>query len=145
MKIKKIQRIITFLLSFETLLFELTEEFFRENEPMLVAMNQGQLWEGKRADGTALPDYTPFTKRIKAEKGQPFDRMTLKDTGDFYEGFFVKIDSTSKTVVFSSKDEKTVELTTRYGRLVFGLSSQNKPVVQNRLKLFILGKIKKAV
>ena len=49
-----------------------------------------QLFEkGEDSLGVSLGDYSPFTKAIKAEKGQRLDHITLKDTGDFYETFDV--------------------------------------------------------
>ena len=38
--------------------------------------------DGVFADGTDTPDYAPRTKELKYLKGQPFDHMTFRDTGE---------------------------------------------------------------
>ena len=40
--------------------------------------------------------YAPATNRIKRKKGQPFDRVTLRDTTEFYRSFKIK---TSKNFI----------------------------------------------
>ena len=55
---------------------------------------QLQLFEkGQDSTGRELESigggYSPVTIEIKRSKGQPVDRVTLKDTGDFYKSFQV--------------------------------------------------------
>jgi hypothetical protein len=46
--------------------------------------------EGKSlSDSSLFGGYSPFTKQIKASKGQRIDHITLKDTGEFYKSFKV--------------------------------------------------------
>ena len=56
-----------------------------------------QLYEkGENALGVSIDTYRPYaplTIEIKTMKGQPTDRVTLKDTGDFYESFFISADN----------------------------------------------------
>lgn len=100
---------------------------FKENEHFALDLNtQDQLFErGEDAEGNKItPEYTPFTKMIKRQKGQPTDRVTLKDEGDFYRGFYVK--SQKFPVIFDSRDSKTGELVFKYGKEIFGLSEKSK-------------------
>lgn len=61
-------------------------------------LNNEQLDQGVDAKGRQMrtykakyPDvYTRFTIKKKQEKGQPYNRVTLKDTGKFREGLQVK-------------------------------------------------------
>lgn len=39
--------------------------------------------------------YSNFTMLLKREKGQPINKVTLKDTGDFYKSFKVIVDDLS--------------------------------------------------
>jgi len=55
--------------------------------------NKGTYSDGSRiktfsAQGSLV--YSPFTVIIKGKKGQPTDRVTLKDTGGFYKTFDTK-------------------------------------------------------
>lgn len=42
--------------------------------------------------------YATTTEKIKKEKGQPVDRVTLKDSGDFYDSFKIKADKRSFSI-----------------------------------------------
>lgn len=54
-----------------------------------------QLFRGFDANAQLLDDiggpYTAYTIRQKQKKGDPYDRVTLKDTGDFYRSFKVEV------------------------------------------------------
>lgn len=93
-----------------------------ENEHVIVDMNTENLFSGKNAKGQSLDSiggsYSPFTVEMKKLKGQPYDRVTLKDTGDFYEGFFVKRAKMGWEI--DSKDEKTQKLKNDWGEDIFG-------------------------
>lgn len=96
--------------------------------PEFLDLNVEQLNEGKRSDGTdILPSYTDFTVKIKKEKGQPFDRVTLKDTGQFQSMITGKV--AGNKVIIDSSDPKTSALEKKYatskGKL-FGLSQEKK-------------------
>lgn len=53
-------------------------------------LNRDQLDQGIRSDGSQIgPDYKAITVKYKQSKGQPYDRVTLKDQGDFYDGLRV--------------------------------------------------------
>lgn len=110
---------------------EETREAIVQTENEIVDFNREQLYEGIRADDTKIePEYAELTKVIKAAKGQPYDRVTLKDTGDFYAGINVDINSNSYDL--SSTDEKTVKLVTKYGDQIFGLNNKNKVTYINQ-------------
>lgn len=56
-----------------------------------------QLYErGINGRGVEISSYEPYhmsTIRIKLEKGQPVDRVTLRDTGRFHRSFRLKTDA----------------------------------------------------
>jgi hypothetical protein len=62
----------------------------------MIEFNQDQLQDGKDALGQAIntiggSPYRPYTVVIRKSKGLPTNRVTLKDTGDFYKTFKVVI------------------------------------------------------
>lgn len=67
-------------------------------QAQIVDLNtQKQLFDlGIDSEGNTLGDYSPATihgtKNYpgKIEKGQPYDHITLKDTGEFYDSFKIK-------------------------------------------------------
>lgn len=91
--------------------------------PEMAVMQREQLWSGETALGTPImPSYTPFTVMMKQKKGQPYERVTLRDTGAFYDGIFVK--RQGNELVFGSTDGKTGKLTEKYGEAIFGLKME---------------------
>lgn len=93
-----------------------------ENDHILIDMNTAQLYEGLNSKGQSLDSiggsYAPLTIEIKKTKGQPTDRVTLKDEGDFYKGFYVK--TTDGMWQISSSDDKTDKLIKDWGEDIFG-------------------------
>ena len=80
--------------------------------------------QGQRADGQPIrPAYTAFTKAIKQQKGQPTNRVTLRDTGDFHRSVFVTFRKTEFEL--QASDVKTPSLTRKYGREVLGLTQDS--------------------
>ena len=92
--------------------------------------------------------YQPYTARtiqIKQRKGQPYDRVTLRDTGEFYSSLHVEFDDDGFYV--TSTDDKAKYLLARYGKTIFRLTNQNftellrnyiRPELQQKLKEKIL-------
>ena len=73
--------------------FEIASE--KEVKDLVIRLNTkgaktSQLFElGEDSLGDSLGEYSPFTVEKKKDKNQPFDRITLKDTGEFYNSFVV--------------------------------------------------------
>ena len=93
----------------------------------MIIMQQEHIFEGKRSDDSRIePEYTNFTIQIKAAKGQPFDRVTLFDKGDFYEAMFFRVEDNK--LIFGSDDSKALKLIEKYDKdsELFGLNQDNK-------------------
>src|SRR5688572_12662928 len=87
-----------------------------------VAQQKLQLFQGIGADDLKIiPSYSAKTKRIKITKGQPIDRVTLRDTGAFYQG--IRIDVVGEVIRTDSIDEKSQDLQGRYGGEIFGMGT----------------------
>lgn len=118
----------------------IVEQIVRDSEQEIVSLNQKQLFDGKNADGDMLfPPYSQLTVELKSAKGQPTDRVTLKDTGAFYRGMFIDIQG--EDLIISSTDSKTDSLVEKYGERIFGLTSASieeiKPNMNDRLVAFV--------
>lgn len=98
------------------------------NEHIICDMIADQMFSGYDGRGKKIePEYTPFTVSIKRQKGQPTDRVTLHDTGDFYSSLRVEFDEGGFYV--TSDDSKAAELLEKYGTNIFRLSNQNLTIL----------------
>ena len=104
-----------------------------EHATDIIQANKDQLYlMGQNPLGISLGDYSPYTVRVKREKGQPYDRVTLRDTGEFYAGF--RLDADSAGFSITSTDWKTEELLRVWGP-VFGLNQENRQRIAQTLIL----------
>ncbi|MGB6267410.1 MAG: hypothetical protein WBF67_00240 [Olleya sp.] len=85
---------------------------------------------GEDSNGDVLQAYTANTVSIKARKGQPTDRTTLKDTGDFYRSFNLKFYETDFEIMADDTDKGLFD---KYGKDIVGWTKENT----NEIKLFI--------
>lgn len=107
---------------------KIPQSCFLLNEKEIVAMNtENQLFErGENALGVTIRSYQPYspvTISIKQKKGQPTNRVTLRDTQAFQNSFFIYPDN--KAVWFKARDKKAQKLYDRYGE-IFGLTVANR-------------------
>jgi hypothetical protein len=121
---------------------EVTEVILDTKED-IAELNRGQMFLGKRADGTDItPTYADLTIAIKESLGEPSDRVTLRDTGAFWDS--IEVDANSETFTIDATDEKTNKLVKKYGNKIFGLSKESKseeyiplyffPALKNRIE-----------
>jgi hypothetical protein len=100
----------------------------KDNESFICDMNaEQQLFEqGVNRLGVKISDYapySPYTIEIKKMKGQPTDRVTLRDTGDFHESFYITVGNDRFEI--KASDWKTEKLMKKYGRGILGLTQEN--------------------
>jgi geranylgeranyl pyrophosphate synthase len=82
------------LKSFESELNQTIEQALRLNESTILAMNYNtQLFnKGIDSEGKKIrPKYTLGTIKKKKKKGQPTNRVTLKDEGIFHNSFYISL------------------------------------------------------
>ena len=104
------------------------QRIITDNEAYIVDMNaEIQLYEeGVNRLGVSIMDYAPYrplTIAIKEEKGQPTNRVTLRDTGDFESSFYIEVGD--RQFEIKASDWKTEELIKKYGRQILGLTDEN--------------------
>lgn len=106
-----------------------------------------QLYElGEDSEGTKLDDigggYTIFTIYEKLKFNQPIDRVTLKDTGDFYASFIIKPYKGGFEIDADTfKDGDNLE--TRWGKNIIGLNDENLQIIINFYKDAIMESLEK--
>lgn len=77
--------------------------------------------------------YSPVTIDIKRSKGQPTDRVTLKDTGDFYKTFNVIVERGKVTITADAIKEDT-DLIKEWGDDIIGLTDESMGIIINFAK-----------
>lgn len=103
-----------------------TIRIVNENKELILDLNRKEQLYNKGIDslGLELKPYAFFTVQIKQLLGHPYDRTTLNYSGAFYKGF--KINFNDLSISFDSDDNKTNDLVGKYGRNIFGLTTENK-------------------
>lgn len=110
-------------------------------ETFVIDQNRKQLFAGIDGKGNQIvPEYTDKTYDIKISVGQPADRVTLKDTGDFYASIF--IDYGTKYIYFDANDSKTNDLIDKYGGSILGLTESSIEILKKKIKSTLQTKIK---
>lgn len=94
---------------------------------ILDANAETQLFEeGVNSLGVSIMDYRPYaplTIEIKKIKGQPTNRVTLRDEGDFESSFYLQVSDTQFEI--KAGDFKTESLIKKYGAEILGLTTEN--------------------
>lgn len=144
-----LQSIETLLVQAQTIerhIYDYIREAIEENEAFIIDMNtEDQLFErGVNRNEVDISDYapyTPFTIQIKLEKGQPTNRVTLRDEGDFHSSFYIEY--LDNGFELKASDEKTEKLIKKYGRQILGLTDGNlQEVIDDYVKPFLISKIR---
>jgi len=124
--IEGIDHIIKRLESLKQDLPEMVGELIEENAAMVEDLQTAQLEAGIDSEGEKItPAYSVNTVAIKKAKGQPHDRVTLKDTGAFHRAMFLSGGQAGQFSVGNS-DPKAAKLEDKYGPEIFGLTDGSK-------------------
>lgn len=102
------------------------------NEVYIIDLNaEVQLYDkGVNRLGVDISDYAPYspvTIEIKKQKGQPTNRVTLHDSGEFAASFYLEVGLYQFEI--KAGDWKTEELVKKYGRQILGLTDENIKVL----------------
>jgi hypothetical protein len=101
--------------------------------------------EGIDSLGRKLGDYAPSTIAYKRRKGQRYDHVTLKDTGDFYNSFNVKVNVNEIIIDADDSSKYNKPLFEVWGVDVLGLTDDNmnyikEMILENYIK-FVLNEL----
>lgn len=125
------------------------KNIIKENEAYILDMNtEDQLFEkGVNNLNVQIKSYMPYSQltiSIKRLKGQPYDRVTLRDTGEFHSSFYIEYNDDFFEI--KAADEKTDDLIKRYGRYILGLTDENlKILIWEYVYPDIMEKVKKVL
>ena len=92
-------------------------------------VQRDQMQVGENAEGNIIGKLrsADYAKRTKAKGGiAKLGVVDLKNTGDFYDAIFAKVES--KFIEISSSDSKTNLLEKKYGDIIFGLNDYYKKI-----------------
>lgn len=115
---------------------ELLLAALRDNQRQAVNLNTDQLFSGRDSQGNFLPDYSPRSVAL----GKPAGPIRLYDTGDFYNGFFIRAERFP--IEIDSRDSKTAQLKIRYGGDIFGLDKED---LREFVRVYVLPGYQKAI
>ena len=110
----------------------------QEVTTLILDLNRfSQLFQGIDATGEELDEiggsYSFSTIRRKLSKGQPFDRVTLFDSGDFYKTFSVDVDSVGLEITANTV-KNGFDLQMRWGFELVGLTDESRTELVEAIK-----------
>jgi hypothetical protein len=111
------------------------QKFITDLNTKVQLFDYGEDATGMRLDVVSdIGGYAPSTISIKARKGQPTNRVTLKDTGDFYKTFDVIVNNDASFKVQADTMKGGQNLEDRWGEDIVGLQEENVILVLDRLR-----------
>ncbi len=131
----KLQRVAD--LELNEVAFKIASE--KEVKDLVIRLNtQGektsQLFElGEDSLGDSLGSYSPFTIEKKKKKGQPTNRITLKDTGEFYSSFNV-VPYRGGFTIKANPIKEDSNLYDDFGADIIGLNEENLQILRDVYK-----------
>jgi hypothetical protein len=127
------------------------ENIVETNKDELVKLQQDQWWEGKDSLGQPITLYEPISGTRsteyalstiegipgvfegKKQKGQPYDRITLKDTGALYSSLKATVEQ--RTFELKGDTDYEESLIERTGDEVYGLDEDKRQQFGNNVTL----------
>lgn len=148
-KFKKIRDLVNLItqLSVDELAYKITLQ--TETKKLIIDLNtQEQLFEGINSEGQDLEsiggEYRPYTIEIKRQQGLPTDRVTLFQSGSFYDSFEIDVFKGGFNIV-ADTDKEDGDLQFRWGSEILGLTEDSKKDLVNYYRNEILREIKKRI
>lgn len=125
---ERLVNLIDKLKSFRSELEGVIRKVVKDNEYVILNMvTEEQLYEkGINSRGVTLGSFAPYervTIEIKREKHQPTDRVTLRDTGEFHDSFYIEYKRWSFEI--KARDWKYNMLIKGYGPDIMGLTDEH--------------------
>lgn len=134
MSLERLDALAAGLKRLPQLLSATVDQVVHDNATEFELDNIAQLEAGVDATGQRIePPYTGTTRELKKQKGQPTDRVTLRDSGDFYRGIVAQV--RGEQVENVGTDEKTQELQEKYGTDILGVEEQAVEAFRQELLL----------
>ncbi len=139
------------LRKFDEILGEfLVQEIKNHSEEIVSLVTQKQLYEkginGKNIEIMSYRPYKPSTIKYKSKKGQPTNRVTLKDTGKWYSSLSVEFDVDGFFITSLTDNVKSGFLRKKYGDEILRLTNEDlnivirqyiRPALEEKLKAYL--------
>ena len=116
---------------------------FDKHKGLIVKYNSDKQMYEKGEDSRGLsirPAYKPITIRIKKRKGQPTDRVTLRDTGRFHKS--LKVIPYEEYVEITTDIEYAKYIFKKYGDDVLGIQEE---LLKEFVVNYVIEELKKEV
>lgn len=132
------------ILNVDDLAFEIAKQDTFQD--LVIELNtEKQLFDkGEDSTGRTLESiggaYSPFTVSIKQAKGQPTNRVTLFDTGEFYASWSVK-PFKGGFIIDADPNKDDTNLFDEWGNEIVGLNEENLQTIINFFRDAVLEKI----
>lgn len=123
----------------------------KELQDLVIELNtKDQLFDkGEDSTGRTLESiggaYSPFTVSLKQAKGQPTNRITLFDTGDFYASFRIIPVKGQGFTIDSDTQKDDTNLIDEWGEDIEGLQDDNLQLVIDLFLDELLRKVNKEI
>lgn len=141
----RIEDIIEKLEAYKSNIYRFMEAATIQAKDDIVDMNIYQMYDmGETRDGQEItPYYAPYTVELKKKKGQPTDRVTLRDTFAFQSSLWVQFYQDGFEI--KASDKKTERLKAKYGDEILGLQDKMaQQLCETYYKPLLLSELKKA-
>ena len=122
------------------------KRILRENEGIFVEMvSEDQLYERgvDRNNNPIQPNYAPITISIKRTSGQPTDRVTTRDSGDFHNSFYIKFYGNISFGLAARERSKAKALTEKYGDILDWTDEHLNDIIHNYIKPALIRHLKR--
>lgn len=124
------------LRKFDDILGEfLVQEIKNHSDEIVNLVTQNQLYEkginGNKVEIASYAPYRPSTIKYKSKKGQPTNRVTLKDTGKWYSSLEIAFDVDGFFITSATDNIKSGYLKRKYGDRILRLTNENLSYVLN--------------
>ena len=116
---------IEFIENFEKTIFEVLQKTINDNDFVIkdYIINKQLFREGIDGNNKKLEGYKRTTVKLKEAKGDPRDRTTLRDSGEFYTQ--IQVDAFSDRFEISSNVSHDVFIIKKYGIDVLKVTHEN--------------------
>ena len=123
-EMEAITNLIDNLKKYKDSINEYMEDITRSIEDEIKEINVHQQYDlGQDRNGDSItPEYAESTIRYKRRKGQPTDRVTLQDTGQYHDTFKIRYEDEGFELY--ANDWKAGFLDKKYGKEIYGLQDE---------------------
>lgn len=132
---------IAFVESWKVIIEDSVKEAFRRYDFVIIDYLTNKQWfqKGQKSDGGIIkPVYTRITIKLKQKKGDPYDRVTLRDTGKLYRSIDLIIGERALIARVTVEYFRRLEL--KYGKKILGIQDK---FIEEFTENYILPQIKK--